>query len=311
MAAMDDLSVDDVELNNESNAIEEESNINQAAPENLSNVNEEASNTDRAEFENQIVTNEVASENSSISNDISTGRELGLLFLPAELRVMVLRYLLLEHYPLSTYRPNSTVPAILSTCALIRREAFQILYGENFFCTHWMHPRHSILSNRRISDTIQNVHFEGRLNERWPWRSRTNLIQVIREFGSPAILRKTLNVIFHVGFHHNHLLSWFTGCLRRFINFKIIRIEFVARHPVAKLACPVLCDTQEHDLTPGFGPARYFANACGLEFHPQDYLNSLPSKVDVDWMDYLDGIRLTWNQNPTNPDEPEASVQIF
>lgn len=296
MAATDVLSVDDMELDNEPNAIEEVSNIKHVA-------SKEASNTDRAELENQIVTNE------SISNDMSTGRELGLLSLPAEIRVMVLRNLLLKDYPLSTYRPNSPVPAILDSCALIRREAFQILYGENFFSIHPMHPRLSILSNRRISDTIRNVHFEGRLSETWPWRSRSNFIRVIREFGSPAIVRKTLNVIFHVGSHHNHLLPCFTRCLRRFINFTIIRIEFVARHNVAKLVCPVLCDTQEHDLTPVFGPAGYFANACGLEFHPQDYLNSLPPKVDVDWMDYLDGIRLTWNQDPTSPDEPEASAQ--
>lgn len=297
-------------------ANEGEPKTNKTTSENRSVFNEEASNTSGAGLENNPAIKDVGSENSSITtNVVSANKRLGLLSLPAELRVKVLRQLLLEDRPLSTYGPGADCqlfPAILNTCTLIRREAFQIMYGENFFYIGLMHPIHSILNNRRIRDTIQNVHFETRLNHTSPYVSRMNFIHVIKEFGSHAVVRGTLNIIFRVGPYNNDpSVSWFAICLRRFTNFRIIQIEFVTScaHCRAEQLCPLLRDIQEYHLTPVFGPARSFANGRGLQFYPQEYLNSLPLEEDFDWIDRLDGIRLNWDQDHPNADEPGASAQ--
>lgn len=230
------------------------------------------------------------------------------------------RYLLLEHRPFSTHRPDEDYqpfPAIFNTCELIRQEAFQVMYGENIFYIGFRHPRDSILSNRQISDTIQNVHFEARLNARYLSANvtRLNFDEVVQEFGSPTILRGTLNIIFHVGAHQNSLQQWFIERLPRLINFRIIRIRFVANWvrvdlPRADQLCIILRRMQCLSLSPVFGPARLFSDNDGfvLLFHPQAYLNSLPVQEDADFHDYLDGFRLDWNQNPTNADDPEAAA---
>lgn len=312
-AAPDHQSIDEMA---EPIANEREPKTNEAVPENHYIVNEEALNTSGAGLENNPAINDVPSENSSTTiSVISASKRLGLLSLPAELRVKVLRQLLFEHRPLSTYGPGADYqpfPAILNASKLIRQEAFQIMYGENFFYIGLMHPIHSILNNRRIRDTIQNVHFETRLNHTSPQVSRMNFIHVIHEFGSHAIVRGTLNIIFGVGPYNNDpLFSWFVICLRRFTNFRIIQIEFVASsaHRRAEKLCPLLRDIQESHFTPVFGPARSFPNGHSLQFYPQEYLNSLPSEEDVDWIDRLDGIRLNWNQGHPNAVEPEASAQ--
>ncbi|MCJ1271196.1 hypothetical protein MMC22_011096 [Lobaria immixta] len=270
------------------------------ASENGPIVSEEQSEISGVDLENLSVPNEVASEDPTATNVLSTRSELGLLSLPAELRVLIFRHLLLEHRPLSTYWAGSgyqPFPAIFETCALIRREAFHVMYEENVFFISFTHPRSSILNNRQISDTIQNVHVEAYLTHPFPQPRRLNFIHAIREFGSPAIIRGTLHVIYHVGCHHNpvHLLAWFAAGLGRFTNFRTIRIEFVDRSPPVEGICTVLAEIHEETFTPILGPAQFFADGRGVEFHPVDYLNSLPPVVDVDWMENLDGIRQTWD----------------
>lgn len=321
MAAPDNQSMSEMTTENEPLAMEEESNTNQRESENSPVVNEEASNTRGTELENHSVTNELALENLATNNFTSSGSGLGLLSLPSELRVNVYRHLLLGHRPLSTYLPDEDYqpfPAIINTSELIRQEAFQVMYGENIFYIGFRHPRDSILSNRQISDTIRNVHFEAYLDARYLAASaiRLNFDEVIQEFGSPAIIRGTLNIIFHVGGHHNSLQQWFIERLPRLTNFRIIRIRFVADcvrvdRPRAEQLCIMLRRMQCLALSPVFGPARLSSDNDGfvLLFHPQVYLNSLPAQEDPDWHDYLDGFRLGWNQNPTNADDPEAAAQ--
>ena len=273
--------------------------VDDMAPENGPIVNEEQSEISGVDMENLSVTNEVASEDPNTMNVMSTRSELGLLSIPAELRVLVFRHLLLEHRPLSTYWLGSgyqPFPAIFETCALIRREAFQVMYEENVFFIGFAHPRISILNNRQVRDTIQNVRVDAYLTNPFPQPRRLNFIHVIREFGSPAIIRGTFHIIYHVG-HNNpvHLLAWFATGLGRFTNFRTIRIEFVDSSPPIEGLCTLLAELHEETFTPILGPAEFFADARGVQFHPLDYLNSLPPVVDVDWMENLDGIRLTWD----------------
>lgn len=266
--------------------------------------------TSGAEIENRSVNNEVASGNSPATNVILTSSGLGLLSLPTELRVQVFRDLLLEHRPLSTcwlgadYQP---FPAILNTCTLIRREAFEVMYGENIFNIDFLHATDSILNNQEISDTIQNVQFEARLDEPPPHQSQWDFLKLIQVFGSPSILRGTLNIIFHVGAHHNGLFDWFEGLLPRLANFKTIRVEMVlgadsAQDHRAALLAATLLNMLEVNFTPLFGPAVFFrANGVGLDFHPQDFLNS------QDLTD-ADDSEASSTQN-SDSDESETSTQ--
>lgn len=315
MAAPNDQSTNEVASENQAVANEEESGIDNAASRNRSISNEETSNIVGADIQNPSIDDEAKSENSPTNNATSTSSRVELLSLPPELRVQIFRHLLLEHRPLSTdwvvsaYRPY---PAILNTNVLIRREAFQVLYGENMFSIGSMHRRFSILTNQQIGDTIQNLHLSVRLDDHLLYGRRSGFVRLIREFGSPAIVRGTLNVLFHVSAHDNEMLFWFIRGLPRFTNFRSIRFEFMAcsGDRVAERLSPILCDMHEELLTPIFGPALYFANGRGLWYHPQNYLNSLPPVIHVDWMENLDGDRLNWNQDPpSNADEPGASTR--
>lgn len=300
---------------NESTANEDESSTYyEATPGNPLIVNEEVSSTSAVEEENHSVTNEIGPENPSTTNVTSTSLGLGLFTLPSELRVLVFRHLLLERRPLSTYwllAAYQTSPAILHTSRQIRQEAFQVLYGENTFYIGAMHPRLSILNNPQIRDTIRNVHFDVQLNDPLPDRRRSTFINMIREFGSPAIVRNTLYLIFRVAPYHNNLLHWFGRALPGLTNFRTIQCQFLPSsvHSLAASLCPVLCNIYKRTLTPVFGPALSFSNGCGLTFHPQEYLNSLPPEVEVDWMESLDGIRLNWNQDPPLP-PPQTQRQL-
>lgn len=143
---------------------------------------------------------------------------------------------------------------------------------------------------------------------------RLDFIHVIRKFGLPAVVRGTLNLIFVVGPYGNNLRLWFARVLPRLTNFRTVQVRFLAQrvHRVAEAEalCLLMCDSYKDALTPAFGPAQSFADGHGLRFHPQQHLNSLTPESDVDWIDYLGGIRLIWNQDsPTINDEPEASAQ--
>ncbi|MCJ1466493.1 hypothetical protein MMC07_005112 [Pseudocyphellaria aurata] len=261
--------------------------------------------------ENPSAANEELAPSSSAMNTISTNTismnsRIELLSLPPEVRVLVYRHLLVQDHPISTnwqYSTNSPFPLpsppILNTCELIRQEAFQVMYAENTFFIGVMHPAVSILNNRQISDIIQNVHYEARLNSTSPHLRRVSFIHLIREFGSPAIIRRALTIIFRVGaYGNNNLLSWFNRGLPRFTNFRTVQFEFVpySAHTRALRLCPIICNGHEQHFAPVFGPAESFADGRGLLFRPQGFLDSLPPEVAVDWMDYLDGIRLDWNQ---------------
>lgn len=300
MAAPDEQNMNDVTSENERMADEE-----------ASGANEEALNADGVEPENHSTTNQVALVSPSTTLILPTSNRIGLLSVPPEVRILIYHHLLVEHNPLSTYWIGSyhPIPAILNTSSLIRREAFQVFYEENTFYIGNMHPIISILNNQQIRNTILNVQFTFRLNDTSPNRARRNFINLIEAFGSPAIVRRTLTIIIRVGPSNNHLLDWLNRGLPRFTNFRNIMFRYVphSAHLRAERACPNVCRVHERILPPVFGPGSTQGLRRCLLFHPQQYLNSLPPEVDVDWMDYLDGVRLTWDQDPpSDADEPEA-----
>ncbi|MCJ1428710.1 hypothetical protein MMC29_006621 [Sticta canariensis] len=311
MAAPDDQNMNDVTSEDERMADEEASGPNEEAPEDHPTANEEVSNADGVEPENHSATNQVSLVSPSATPILSTSNRLGLLSVPPEVRILIYRHLLVEENPLSTYWIGSydPFPAILNTSSLIRQEAFQVFYGENTFYIGNVHPGFSILNNQQIRNTILNVRFIFRLNDPSPNRARTNFINLIEAFGSPAIVRRTLTIIIRVGPFYNHLFDWLNRGLPRFTNFRNVIFRYVpdSSHLCAKGFCPIVCQLHEQILPPVFGPGSSQGVRRRLVFHPQRYLNSLPPGVDVDWMDYLDGIRLTWDQDPpSDANDPEA-----
>lgn len=294
-------------------ALQHNQSMNDIVSEDEPIVNEEGQNANEAASENRPVTLEVASEDPSNINTVSTNSRPGLLSIPPEVRVLVFRHLLLEDRPLTTSwtgAPYQPFPAILSAGRLFRREAFQVMFGENTFFISSMHPMRSILDSPQIHDAIQNVYFNVWLTYTSLSQRRLSFINVIREFGSPAITRGTLHIIFHVnGLFHDDLFNWFTRALLRFSNFRVVLIEYVDSTTIGigEDTCRALCNTHRDTYTPVFGPALSFANGHRLQFHPQEYLNTILPEIDVDWMEHLDGIRLSWSQDPpTNPQEPNA-----
>lgn len=134
-------------------------------------------------------------------------------------------------------------------------------------------------------------------------------IDTIREFGSPAIIRGTLSIIFRTGLLRNYFdYPWFLRFLPRFTNFQTVQFEFLAESALPghiEYVCVLLCRIYMYSLRRFFGSSELFANECGLRFHPHEYHNARRPR-DTDWADYLNGIRLNMNQDPN---EPEASSQ--
>ena len=312
MAAPDDQNIIDLTSEDELLADEEASGADEEVPVDHPMANEGALKADVVEPQNHSATNPVALESPSTTVILLTSSRLGLLSVPPEVRILIYRHLLVEPIPLSTYWIGSydPIPAILQTSRLIRREAFPVFFEENTFFIGTMHPKLSILNHRQISDTIQNVEFTFWLDDTSPESARGSFIDLIEAFGSPAIARGTLHLIIRVAAYDNHLLPWLNRGLPRFTNFRNVIFRYVpdSAHARAEAMCPKLRRIHTIILQYIFGPGlSSHGIPCCLLFHPLRYLDSLPRKVEVDWMDYLDGVRLTWDQDlSSDVDEPEA-----
>ncbi|MCJ1429217.1 hypothetical protein MMC29_007130 [Sticta canariensis] len=300
MAAPDDQTVDDVTSEDELMADEKESGANKEVSDDSPTANDKALNPNGVEPENHSATNQVALVGSSTTQTLPTSNRLGFLSLPPEIRLDIYRLLLISQFAVSTYWFGTyhPFPALLHTSRVIRREAFRVFYGENTFVIGFRHPMISLLNHRQIRDTIQFVNFAvvgSKVTS--PNQTRRKFIHVIEAFGSPAIVRHTLVLGIQVDLVFiNHLLEWLGRGLARFTNFRAVKLLFVLDDPEAELSY-TSCRMQEI-LRPRLGPASAFGPPDELLFHPRQYLSSLPPKIDVDWMYYLDGIRLTWDQDP-------------
>ncbi|MCJ1271625.1 hypothetical protein MMC22_011529 [Lobaria immixta] len=252
---------------------------------------------------------------SSTKNIIPTSSGLGLLSLPPEVRLLVYRQLLVLDHPLSTnwpgmvwglrpYSPHwprlmlDLNPPILKTSSLIRREAFQVMYGENTFLISPSYSRTHALYTPPVRDVLRKVQVDVNSNDRWPYLARGSFIPVIRAFDSPAIIRGTLDIILRVNHPVNELLDWLAVALCRFTNFETVKIAFADSGYAASI-CVALREEHMDTFTSYLGPARPFDTEYGLTFHPRQFQDSLPLKVEVDWQEHLDGIRLKWNEDPS------------
>lgn len=298
MAAPNDQTMDDVTSEDELMADEEESEVSEDRP----IANGEALNPNGVEPGNHSATNQVALVGSSTALTLSTSNRLGFLSLPPEVRLRIYRLLLLSEFAMSTYWIDAyhPFPALLHTSTVTRREAFRVFYGENAFFIDDGHPMTSILNQRQIQDAIRTVNFVVWSKKKLPNQTRREFIHLIEAFGSPAIVRRFLNLTIRVDpVFIGHLLEWLGRGLPRFTNFRVVRLLFLLDYPnTSEIGISYTSCRMHEILRPRFGPALTLSPRCGLLFCPQQYLNSLPRKIYVDWTNYLDGIRLTWNQDP-------------
>ncbi|MCJ1465441.1 hypothetical protein MMC07_004059 [Pseudocyphellaria aurata] len=284
------------------------SNMGNDLPESRSILTEEIDD-DRETISSGSDSANGAAPTISFSNDIlSTSNHLGFLSLPRELRDMVYRQTVVQNCIISTDlrdRRGSTSywHPIFGTCQLVCEEALQVLVTQNTFFIGNRYPRRSITNIPGFRDMIRNVHYEAPRHA-WhnPYPRNWPFMATIREFGLPAITRDTFSVVFRVSPFHcfrTSLPLWYTRRLRAFTNFQTVRIEYLIcpPHPPARPVYIQACDFHRVRLEPWLGPAEFVADGLGLLFHPQQYRNSLPPKVD--WMEHLDGIRLDWIQDPS------------
>lgn len=248
---------------------------------------------------------------SAVSNALSTRRRLGLLDLPPELRLMIYRYLLVHPHTLDRssiapgYRPFVN---ILRTSRTIHREALDILYRENQFANCLWPSGYPILpSPPQIIDMIQNIYVDIFLM--YNIFLVKKFMKYVHQFGNRFIIRGTLTVDFVFLVHFDRPLEdnifpvrWFRIALGRFTNFRTVEL-----HAYTRGIGEPLFDVLEYlktALEPVLGYAEDgMREANCLRFHPVDHWNRWGELDGGDWADFLDGIRLEWNENVADTDD--------
>lgn len=268
---------------------------------------------------NQPGFHKAISDNRAVGNVIPTRNGPGLLDIPPEVRIMIFRLLLLNPHglplpykpipsrslPLRLFLPGSRPSvAILRTCSVIYREAFDILYRENLFSNCFL-PLHNCSPIPHVMGAIQNILIEITLSEESS--DFKSFLKQLNLFGNPAVVRGTLMVDFFIEDPRIGLLKWFIRALGRFTNFKIIELQCCHRDDSIVFH---LREYLESALKPVLGYAHSFGDeGTGLRFHPMEHKSLRRQSENVDWADFLDGIRLEWNGNVTNPDKSEMSAE--
>ncbi|MCJ1462499.1 hypothetical protein MMC07_001101 [Pseudocyphellaria aurata] len=262
---------------------------------------------DATDPENDSISTEEVSHTFG-SSFLSASKQMGLLSLPPELRVMIYQKVLVRDHPIEAYFQD--FPPLLNTCKQLREEALHVMMTKNtfFLGNHNPSPKYSNTKYTEVRDMVRNVYYEVYYRCAWCktlddaiWR----FLDTIRDFGSPAIVRDTITIVFKMYFKRNSMtiLLWFARAMRAFTNFRTVRLEFKAltenRGCRARRFRRHACRFHEHYLAPWFGPAETFPDGFGLEFHPQRFRESLPK---VDWAENLDGIRLLNLHSSPNAD---------
>lgn len=253
-----------------------------------------------------------------VANVGATRSPLGLLDLPTELRLMIFRHLLVHPQGLdleTVQLPSRPWPSldILRASRLIHGEAFEVFYRENLFLNFLGALESSLdpLPLRRIPfplviDTLRKIHVNVTLWFRL--FAIRNFLRFMPHLGNPSIIRDTLMVEFVLNGSYprsSDSLGWFARALGRFTNFRTVELQF-------RYCCG--------GENPAFDVADYFRLAMepvlghaesvtldgngGLRFRPVDHLNRLQD--DGDWADFLGGLRLEWNEDPTDADDSKT-----
>ena len=277
---------------------------------------------------------EAMSRNGAIAEVVST--RTGLLDLPPEIRLIIFRHLLVRPNSLPDISSNDGYVSeddsvsgerfiiedrviiddevypdlsILRTSKLIHREAFDVFYKENQFnCSYWM-PPFPIFQFPRIVNTMQNI-VTG-LSLRTTFSSSRDVaafIKLMQLFGNHSVIRGNLVLELFID-PCPYSLKWLIGALGRFTNFRMIELHLLFFGPRdLKNDFPEWCEHFKTALEPVLGYAEEFEApqwtryATGLRFHPVDHHNQSREPDDGD-CDFLDGIRLGWNETPTDTDD--------
>lgn len=240
-------------------------------------------------------------ENQAFAKVISTPCSLRLLDLPPELRLMVFRHLLIA--PNGLWLENwSKIPRppvdILRTSKLIYREALDVFYGENWF---WdcCHPRlfPTLGPFPRVIDAIRNLHVNLNVWNRGSTYERREYFNLIHHFGKSSIIRGTIVIEYGINGLDTEPLKFYIRALRGFTSFRTIELHF--KDYDGNRFFPLLAWVKA-TLTSALGDAEDFdladwtlATRAGLRFHPIDRRTL---RRGGDWADFLDGIRLEWNE---------------
>lgn len=257
---------------------------------------------------------EAASEDQAVLEVISTRTPTGLLDLPAEVRLMIFRHLLVCPYSLEipSLSPRPRLPiGILRTSRLLYREAFEVLYRENRFANGGsLFPQDSLTQFPQVIDAMQNFCFGVELHD--DFEPDRGFLRFMRHFGNPSIRRGALSLeLWSAGYEVDPDQAplmppiWFIHALGRFTNFKTVELHTYHIGGRDRL-CEVL-DYLKTGLEPVLGDAESSSpDGKGLRFHPRDhrYRSRVPSAGD--WADSLNGMRLGWNQVATNAADSES-----
>lgn len=246
------------------------------------------------------------SENEAVASIISTRNPMRFLDLPLELRFMIYRHLLVRPHSLeiTSVNPGPRLSVnVLRTSKLVHREASDVLYRENRFTNCAMSPYECLTPFPRILDAIQNTDV-GLLMKPQGFLPLNGFLRFMHYFGAPSITRDTLRINFAVltprarpveGFRIP--LRWLRRSLGRFTNFRTVELQIWHDGVVQDRFFDML-DFFEAALAPVLGPAETSAGPRdGLRFHPLDHRNRTRDLRGGDWADFLDGIRLGWNQD--------------
>ena len=199
---------------------------------------------------------------------------------------------------------------ILKASRLIYKEASDVFYKENSFHTSLWDPSYKIRRAPRVADTIQSIEtyicLSGYLRHHWELDSDLpEFINVMHHLGNSSITRRSLVVDLDIG--APRLLKGFVSAFGRFTNFRVVELH-IREPPYSesnnRREC---CDRLQTALEPMFGYAeecesnrnRWLPGAKGLRFHPVDHQNHSRTLDDGD-CEYLDGIRLSWNETLTD-----------
>ncbi|MCJ1429692.1 hypothetical protein MMC29_007607 [Sticta canariensis] len=224
----------------------------------------------------------------------------GLHSLPTEIRVLIFQLTFLEHLPADLLLSDTFyIPFSLVLNASIQlRRALQASCKEDIFYVGYLHPRLFEVPYELLSESILSLQFNVRLDDKNPATSdKLNFISLILRFGRPDIIRGTLSIIFHV-YPNDKRIAWFTRVLGRFTNFRTVHFEVLHSKRSADSRCPELVSEHEEILMTYFGPPRIVNRGYGMVSHLQRQANSLPPVVEVDWIDFLTGIRAIFGHDP-------------
>ena len=295
-----------------------------SAQENAVQENTDQENTNQEGTGQEDTAEEDAGQENTASQSVSVGNGAAtvnvpapgttvvrnwLLHVPAEIRVIIFGHLLRLPFPISYELPgllmHRTIRALIGifhTSRLFYTESINVFLRRNIFFIPAF-PTLNAVPSRRLLDMIQNVTITLPLVPRMR-ESHRRFVQVIRNFGSPAITRNVLSVHFEPYRPYRDTftrLAFFLRGLPRFTNFRVVEIDiFVPTRRERSTAN--LCEYVQNALQFVLGPARSFAEGNGLRFFPQIFLDQQPPQEDEDWINNLDGMRLLSDGDETDVD---------